>query len=116
MGLTYIEGIVKGPTGKSTGVTFLIDSGSGYCILPPEAWQAIELAPERRDTFVLADGTRIQRQVGGCELKLAGRKGPVMAVLGQAGDEAVVGAVALECLGLMLDPFRRKLRRMRMRL
>jgi clan AA aspartic protease len=116
LGLTYIEGEVTGPSRKRTRVTFLVDSGAGYCLLPREAWKAVELVPRRVETFILADGTRIQRQISDARLKLAGREGPVTVILGKPGDEAIVGAIALESLGLMLDPFRRKLHRMKMRL
>jgi hypothetical protein len=35
-------------------------------------------------------------------------------ILGEAGDEALLGAVTLEILGLMLNPFDRTLTPMRM--
>lgn len=34
MGITYIEGVVTGPTGKQARVRFLMDSGATYTLLP----------------------------------------------------------------------------------
>src|SRR5260370_41341468 len=36
---------------------FMVDSGATYSLLPLADWRAIDLAPKRRMTFALADGT-----------------------------------------------------------
>ena len=51
MGITYIEGMVQGPTGKEAPVRLLVDSGATYTLLPYEVWQAIELTPSGRPSF-----------------------------------------------------------------
>ena len=56
MGVVYIEGKVRGPTGKEQDVRFLVDSGATYTLLPEPTWKAIELAPKREHEFVLTDG------------------------------------------------------------
>jgi len=54
MGITYTEGIVRGPTGKEESVRFLIDSGATYSLLPKAVWETIELVPKRElDTFLM---------------------------------------------------------------
>lgn len=70
MGLTYVDGVVTGPTGLTRSVHFLVDSGAKYSLLPIYDWRAIGLAPERRLTFVLADGTPIERDVSECHISL----------------------------------------------
>jgi predicted aspartyl protease len=109
MGLTYVEGLVTGPTGRARTVNFLVDSGAKYSLLPPEDWRAIELTPRRRLTFVLADGTHIERDVSECYIRLAQGEGHTPVILGEAGDEALLGVVTLEILGLVLHPFNRTL-------
>ncbi len=37
--ITYMEGRVRGATGKEKEVRFLIDSGATYTFLPKEVWQ-----------------------------------------------------------------------------
>ena len=63
MAITYVEGTVSGPTGKQTTVEFLVDSGAKYTLLPFKNWKAIGLKPVRRLTFVLADGTKVKRDM-----------------------------------------------------
>lgn len=104
MGLTYVDGVVTGPFGLSRSVDFLVDSGAKYSLLPIDAWRAIGLAPERRLTFVLADGTGIERDVTECYIRLPQGKGHTPVILGEPGDEALLGVVTLEILGLILHP------------
>jgi len=61
MGVTYIEGHVKGLMGKQENVKFLLDSGVTYSVLPKAVWEASELKPKRELSFILADGTTVER-------------------------------------------------------
>ncbi len=108
MGLTCIEGVVTGPAGARV-VRLLIDSGAKYSLLPPADWRAIGLTPRRRVTFVLADGTEIERDVSECHIALSQGEGHSPVILGETGDEALLGVVTLENLGLVLHPFSRTL-------
>lgn len=114
MGITYIEGKVKGPTGKIKTERFLVDSGATYSLLPKTTWKAIGLVPKREVAFTLADGTSIKRKVSECFFKLPQGEGHSPVILGEYGDEALLGAVTLEVLGLVLDPFKRTLNPMHM--
>jgi len=49
MGIPYIQGQVKGPKGKAVEVSFLVDSGVTYSVLPKETWQALCLVFNRFD-------------------------------------------------------------------
>jgi predicted aspartyl protease len=114
MGLTYVEGIVTGPTELSRHVEFLVDSGAKYSLLPFDDWRAIGLTARRRLTFVLADGTRVERDVSECYIRLPQGEGTTPVILGEPGDEALLGVVTLEILGLVLHPFSRTLQPARM--
>jgi len=114
MGITYLEGVVTGPTGKQAAVRFLVDTGATYTLVPAEECRAIELAPKRSVAFTLADGTRIERQVSECHIALPQGEGHTPVILGEPGDEALLGVVTLEILGLVLNPFTRTLQPMRM--
>jgi predicted aspartyl protease len=109
MGLTHVEGIVTGPTGVVRSVRFLVDSGAKYSLLPLDEWRAIGLMPRRRMTFVLADGTPIERDMSECYIQLPQGEGHTPVILGEAGDEALLGVVTLEILALVLHPFNRTL-------
>ena len=113
MGLTYIDAIASGPAGTRP-VRFLVDSGAKYSLLPVPIWQAIGLTPRRRVTFVLADGSTIERDVSECHVELAHGDGHTPVILGEPGDEPLLGVVTLEILGLVLHPFNRTLQPARM--
>jgi aspartyl protease family protein len=114
MGITYIDGEVKGPSGKSATVHFLVDSGATYSLLAKATWQALGLPPKRSASFELADGTRIERQISECHVSLPMGEGHTPVILGEEGDEPLLGAVTLEIMGLVLNPFNRTLQPMRM--
>jgi predicted aspartyl protease len=114
VGLTYIDGAVTGPTGAPRAVRFMVDSGAKYSLLPLADWRAIGLEPKRRMTFVLADGTMIDRDVSECHIALPQGDGHTPVILGEADDEALLGVVTLENLGLVLNPFNRTLQPVRL--
>ena len=114
MGITYVEGIARGPGGKEEAVRFLVDSGATYSLLPKLAWEAIGLVPKREMTFTLADGSTVVRRVSECYVLLPQGEGHTPVILGEPGDEALLGVVTLEILGLVLNPFNRTLQPMRM--
>ena len=116
MSLTYVEGVVIGPIGRQASVRFLVDSGAPYTLLSEQDWRAIELTPKRSVAFPLADGTEITRQVSECRIALPQGDAYTPVILGEAGDEPLLGAVTLEILGLVLNPFNRTLQPMRMML
>lgn len=116
MGVTYIDGVARGPTGKEEPVRFLVDSGATYSLLPNSVWEALGLEPTREQTFALADGTMVQRRISGCYLVLPQGETHSPVILGEPGDEALLGVVTLEELGLVLNPFNRTLHPMRLML
>ena len=115
MGISYVEGVVRGPTGIDERVRFLIDSGAIYSLLPNAVWRRIGLQAKREERFSLADGTTVSRPVSECHITIAQTDGHTPVVLGEPEDpEPLLGVVTLENLGLVFDPFRRTLHPMRM--
>ena len=113
MGITHIEGTVRGPKGEAR-VRFLVDSGATYTLLPEYVWRRIGLTPKREHTFVLADGRTVTRKVSECYIILPQGEAHTPVILGEPGDEALLGVVTLEILGFVLNPFTRELQPMRM--
>ena len=114
MGITYVERVATGPTGKQATIQFLVDSGATYTLLPHDVSRGLELAPKRRVRFTLADGTGVERSVSECHLRLPEGDGYSPVIMGEPGDQALLGVVTLEILGLIFDPFKRTLHPMRM--
>ena len=114
MGVTEVDATVRGPDGREAHLRFLVDSGATYSLLPFDTWQQLGLRPTRRVPTVLADGTVIERDVSECLFVLAEGQAHSPVFLGEPGDQALLGVVTLETLGLVLNPFTRKLYPMRM--
>src|SRR5437763_13399020 len=81
VGISYVEGTVRGATGKEERVRFLIDSGAMYSLLPNAVWRNIGLTAKREERFALADGTSISRPVSECHFSLAQREGHAPVIL-----------------------------------
>ena len=116
MGITYIDGTVRGSEGNEETLSFLVDSGATYSLLPAPVWESIGLVPSREQSFTLANGTTIQRRISECFLMLPQGETHTRVILGDPGDEALLGVVTLEELGLVFNPFNRTLQPMRMML
>ncbi|MBN2020953.1 MAG: aspartyl protease family protein [Sedimentisphaerales bacterium] len=114
MGITYVDGQVKGPKGKHADVRFLIDSGATYTVLPGNVWKAIGLKPKRQMSLTLADGTTIERSISEMYIKLPQGEAHTPVILGEGADQPLLGVVTLEILGLVFNPLDRTLRPMRM--
>ncbi len=117
MGLTTVT-VRVGKVGgrKQVDVEMLVDSGAIYAVVPATALREVGIRPHARETFGLADGTRVERDVGSAFFELGNRKGAAPVVFGEPGDSSLLGAIALEALGLTLDPLRRELKPIRMML
>ena len=77
-----------------------------------------EIKPEtlREAKIHLADSTIITRQISEVWLEYRGRGRTVQVILGEKNDEPLLGALTLESLGLMLNPFTRELMPMKLML
>jgi predicted aspartyl protease len=114
MGITYAEGLLTGPSGGQATVRFLVGSGAIYTLVPHDVWKGLELRPKRTVDFTLADGTVIERVVSECHISMTVGDAYTPVILGEPGDEPLLGVVTLEILGLILNPFKRTLEPMRM--
>ena len=114
MGITRIAGAVSGPSGEERVVKFLVDSGATYSVLPDDVWRELGLKPKWEIELTLADGTPIRRQISECHIDLAGKDAHTPVVLGEPGDQALLGVVTLEILGLVFHLLKRELQPMRM--
>ena len=99
---------------RKAAVNFLIDSGAVYSLVPAPTLRRIGVHPYRKVDFALADGRTITRHVGDAYFEFRGEGGAAPVIFGERGDEPLLGATTLESIGLVLDPFKRRLIPMRM--
>ena len=113
MGLTHIRVTVGSLTGGSTEeVVCLVDSGAVYSLIPGAVLLRLGITPHSEREFILANGEVISRRVATAAFEYQGRRGDSMVIVGEPGDDPLIGATTLEAFGVMLDPFRRELRPM----
>jgi predicted aspartyl protease len=95
---------------RSQEVELTVDTGATYPVLPRSLAEGLDAQLLERRTFVLANGDRIERDVGYLGMEFEGRRGATLVVLGEPGDASLLGALALEALGYEVDPVSRTLR------
>lgn len=88
---------------------FLVDSGAAFTVVPHDMVKKLGLKSSSVREFVLADGRRVKRNVGNAFVEFKGEETAIPVVLGEKGDSPLLGALTLEALGLVLDPFKREL-------
>ena len=118
MGLTNQRLIVRESrrARRRASVDFLIDSGAVYSLVPATTLRKLGVQPHRTVVFSLADGRTLTRRVGDAYFEFQGEGAAAPVIFGEPGDEPLLGATTLESLGLVLDPFKRRLIPMRMML
>ena len=90
-------------------VSLLVDTGATLSWIPREILERLGAPVVSRLPFTLADGRELERDTSVVLLTVDGRKAAVPVAFGEPGEEAVLGATALEALGLLVDPLAKKL-------
>jgi clan AA aspartic protease len=118
MGLTHVRVRVGNPANgrKIQSVRCLVDSGAVYTLIPGTVLRRLGIKPHSVREFVLANGEVIKRQLATATFEYQGQRGDSLVIVGESGDDALLGATTLEGFGLVLDPFRRELRPMQLTL
>jgi clan AA aspartic protease len=118
MGITTIEAKVFNPadSSKKVELRFTVDSGAGYSVIPEHVLRDLKIEPNRTQSFFLANGDEIKREMGVACFEYLEIITAAPVIFGREGDAALIGATTLEGFGFVLDPFRRELRPMSMRL
>ncbi len=94
---------------RLSGVSLLVDTGATLSWIPRDLLESMGVKSYSRLPFSLADGRRLERDITAVLIQIDGRKAPVEVAFAEPGEAAVLGATALEGLGLMVDPVDKKL-------
>lgn len=114
MGLTFVKVKVGNPANgrRAEEVNCLVDSGAVYSLIPGRILRKLRIKRHSTREFVLANGDVIRRGLATATFEYEGRRGDSLVIVGEPGDDPLLGATTLEGFGLVLDPFRRELRPM----
>lgn len=87
----------------------LVDTGSELTWIPRHILEELGVEPQRKQGFLVADGRRIERDIGYALIRAGGSEAPDLVVFAESGDFTLLGAHSLEGLNLRVDPVRKEL-------
>jgi len=96
---------------KRREVKVVVDTGAHLSVVPRKVLKSLELKPQWRRQFVLANGQRIERDVGIAVFQCNGVEGASEVVFGEETDKPLLGALTLESLGLKVNPRKKRVER-----
>ncbi len=113
MGLTRVTTTVRRLAGRGKGFTdeFLVDTGAVDCLAPAKALRKAGIKPEGKNVYGLADGSPVELEYGFARVSLLGEETVTPIIFGPEGSEPILGVLALEGLGITVDPKTRSLKR-----
>ncbi|MCY3818074.1 MAG: aspartyl protease family protein [Gammaproteobacteria bacterium] len=85
-------------------VEAMVDSGATYTVLPASVLERLGVVPHGVRSFVLADGSRVERGFGRTWIRLEGQEEISPVVFWDEGAQPLLGAVTLEIFSLGIDP------------
>lgn len=92
-----------------TSVKCLVDTGAAFCQFPTPMLASLGITPDRYVPVVLADGTRRDQPAAWVEILHGQLTAFTLVLFGGDNGLALLGAHALEGLGLAVDPVRKAL-------
>lgn len=88
----------------------LVDTGAAYPFIPENVLRSLDVKPIREETFTLADGSQMRLAVGEARFYYQSKSAPCLVVFAPKGTEPLFGVLALESLGLEVDPVNQRLK------
>ena len=112
MGFTTVEVLVHNPEkpAECRAVNLLADTGAMYSIIPRHVLDNLGIKPLYRRRFTLANGERIEREIGGALYRVKEYGGHAPVIFGEEADKPILGVTALEAMGLQVDPMTREVK------
>jgi clan AA aspartic protease len=91
---------------------FLVDTGAIDCLAPGDRLLAAGIKPEGKAVYELADGTPVELEYGFARVEFFGEATVAQVIFGDPNSEPILGAVALENVGVVVDPVSKTLKRL----
>ena len=112
MGVVRAKGTVYSADQKhQEPLEILVDTGSTLTWIPEDMALRLSIEATGHALFETADGRTLERPIGDALVDCIGSRGIVGIAFARPDDRAVLGATALERLGLEVDPVRPVLRK-----
>jgi predicted aspartyl protease len=116
MGLTHVEVKLFNSTSTNTySADFLVDTGALDTMAPGSHLKRIGIQPVGKDLYELANGELVEYEYGSAELRFMDEIIPTRIVFGPEGSAPILGVIALEAAGFIVDRKHQTLRKLRAR-
>jgi len=102
LGYVRVKGLLGKRKEKAEEVTFLVDTGAFYTIVPSTLARKLGIEAIEKTELTLADNRNVEAGVTVAYIKLLDRDG-ILPVAIMDSPEPLLGATALEGLGLRVD-------------
>jgi clan AA aspartic protease len=114
MRLTYVTVSLRKPgsTNGSFQAVFLVDTGASDTMAPASELNRIGIEPAGRLTYELADGTLQEYSFGIAQIEFMGEITAGRVIFGPEGTEPILGVIALQSVGIIVDPRTESLKRL----
>jgi predicted aspartyl protease len=94
---------------------FLVETGATDTMAPGSELKKIGMQPIGKDIYEPASGELVEYEYGNAELTFMGEDVPVRIIFGPDDSAPILGVVALEAAGFIVDPKNERLRKLRAR-
>jgi len=106
MGLTHVTTTVRKLAGRGKGfeAEFLVDTGAVDCLAPAKALRRAGIKPEGTNVYESAESSPVELEYGFARFSPMGQETVTPIIFGPDGSEPILGVLALEGLGISVDP------------
>lgn len=113
MGVTRVTTTVRNLSGRGKGFTaeFRVDTGAVDCLAPGDVLRKAGIKPEGKAVYEPANGQPVEFEYGFARVAFIGAETVTQIIFGPEGCEPILGVVALENTGVMVDPKTKTLHR-----
>ena len=113
MGLTHVAVKVRNRVSKDTfTANFLVDTGATDSMVPACELKRIGVQPSGKKPYELANGEIHRYDVAWVELSLMDESIESRVIFGPDDAEPILGVLALETVGVIVDPSSQKLKKL----
>jgi clan AA aspartic protease len=116
MGLTHVVvRLFNAPSRKTYDADFLVDTGAMDTMAPASELKKIGIQPTGKEEYELANGELVEWEHGSAEIEFMGVIVPIRIIFGPDNSKPLLGVIALETAGFIVDPKHQTLRKLRAR-
>jgi clan AA aspartic protease len=116
MGLTHVAVRLFNSNSQDTyEANFLVDTGATDTMAPAFELKKIGIQPIGKDLYELANEELVEFEHGNAELTFMGEVVPMRIIFGPDDSKPILGVIALEAAGFIVDPKNETLRKLRAR-